>query len=198
MILKPAATIGAVAVVVVLGFSAYRAYIGDETSLGEPSTPVHTADDLTQIVLSADEAPQGMGHDATTVGREVLLRPIVDRFGTNAGRAGSLPGFVSGMYSEFSTPSSGVLSWGAIFDTVEHAQGALDLYDDEVRSETGHALNNVEPAELGDEGRHYYDDDVTHVYLWRVGTLVMAAANFGDVDPETLLAIADTMDDRAH
>jgi len=200
MTMKPAAAIGAIAIVAVLGITAYQVFIGGEAGLGGPSTRVLTADDLPQIVLSAADAPTGMELDQT-VGEpgDVLLRPIVDRTDANVQRAASQPGFVEGLYSEFSNPTSGVLSWAALFDTVEHAQAAVALYDEEVRSDTGHALTTVEEVALGDEGSHYTsDDDVTQVYLWRVGTMVMAVANFGEVDPEELSAIAQTMDDRAH
>ena len=200
MTMKPAVMIGAIAIVAVLGITAYRAFLGGETDIGGPSTRMLTADDLPQIVLSASEAPAGMGHDRTVDDPdEVLLRPIVDRSsGANVQRALSQPGFVAGLYSEFSNPTSGVLSWAALFDTVEHAVSAVALYDEEVRSETGHALIVVTDAGLGDEGSHYTDaEGVTHVYLWRVGTLVTAVANFGDVDPEELRSIAETVDARA-
>ena len=54
---------------------------------------------------------------------------------------------------------------------------------------------------LGDEGAFYSDGDDpefnAQVYLWRVGNLVLAAATYGDFDPDQLGELAEGMDDRA-
>src|SRR5918992_2302125 len=45
MTMKPAVMIGAIAIVAILGITAYRAFLGGETGIGGPSTRVLTAHD---------------------------------------------------------------------------------------------------------------------------------------------------------
>src|SRR5687767_11234303 len=76
MTMKPAAMIGAIAIIAVLGISAYQLFLGGGAGLGGPSTRVVTADDLPTIVLTAENAPDGLAVDATETGLPALVTPI--------------------------------------------------------------------------------------------------------------------------
>jgi hypothetical protein len=201
MTMKPAATIVGIAAAIVVGIAAYQSLWGGP-SIGGPADPrIVSAAELPDIVLAADGAPEGMNHDGTYDGARVLIRPIISVEGADAVPYLEQPGFVDGRYSEFSNERAGVLSWAALFETVGDAETALDVYVTEVRSPDGYGLTTSAEAELGDEGAFYSDGDDpefdAQVYLWRVGNLVMAAATYGDFDPDELGQIAQGMDDRA-
>lgn len=199
MTMKPAAMMVGLAAVIIMGIAAYQFVSGGGPSIGGPPVRVLTADDLPTIVLGPTDAPTGMDYDATETGADVLLMPIV-RGDPNVEQIRNQPGFVDARASEFSDPTSGVLSWAAIFETVEDAERSLALYVDEVMAEEGHGLGPGVPAGFGDEGSYYGGEpsDATQVYLWRVGSLVLATATFGEFDPDELRSIAEGMDDRAH
>jgi RNA polymerase sigma factor (sigma-70 family) len=144
--------------------------------------------------------PIGPDYDVTREGTRVLIRPIISVDGVDAVPYLEQPGFVDGRYSEFSNDQSGLLFWAALFETVEDAERALPLYVEEVQSEDGHGLRSRVDVELKDEGAHYDDEDPARdaqVYLWRVGNLLLAAATYGDFDPDELRSVAERMDDNA-
>lgn len=202
MSMKPATTLVAVTIIAALGIAAYQfLWVGGR--IGTPSEPrMVAASELPEIVMNADQAPPGMNLDGIyTEGNDVRLRPIFSVDGPNAEAALDLPGFAAGRYTEFSDEQAGVLSWGALFTTPEDAERAMALYADDVQSAEGYGLTSRVDAGLGDEGAFYSDGDDpefnAQVYLWRVGNLVLAAATYGDFDPDQLGELAEGMDDRA-
>jgi hypothetical protein len=195
---KPAMTVLGIAAAAVVALAAFQILAGGG-GVGGPR--VITADDLPAIVLPADQGPEGMQHDITYDDERILLRPIISVTGTDAVEPYlEQPGFVAGRYTEFSHSTAGLLSWAALFESAEDAQRSLDLYIEEVESEAGYGLGDRADLAFGDEGS-FWDDDAPEndiqVILWRSGTLVMAAATFGDFDPDELRTIAEQMDDRA-
>jgi hypothetical protein len=141
-----------------------------------------------------------MQHDNTYDDERVLLRPIISVTGTDAIDYLEQPGYVAGRYTEFSHETAGLLSWAILFDTVADAQRSLNLYIGEVESEAGYGLGNRADLTFGDEGGFWDDDDPENdvqVILWRSGTLVMAAATYGDFDAGQLRSIAAEMDESA-
>jgi len=202
MITKPAATLLALAVVATLGVAAYQLIWAGGNLGGPPEPRIVAASELPEIVMNADDAPAGMDLDGIFSDRnEVLLRPIMSVEGADAAPYTQQPGFLAGRYTEFSGEEAGVLSWAALFATPEDADQALQLYMDEVTSDDGYGLNSEEDIALGDEGAFYSDGNDpafnAQVYLWRVGNLVLAAATYGDFDPDQLGQLAEGMDDRA-
>jgi len=76
MTMKPAVTLVAIAAVAVLGIGAYRFILGGEMGLGGPPDRVLTADDLPHIVLTEENAPDGLIVDATDDGAPALVTPL--------------------------------------------------------------------------------------------------------------------------
>lgn len=202
MTMKPAAALLAVTLIAAMGIAAYQ-LIWAGGNLGGPSEPrIVTTSELPEIVMNADETPPGMNLDGIYTERnDVLLRPVVSVTGADAAPYTQQPGFLAGRYAEFSDERAGVLSWAALFETPADADRALELYVEEVQSETGYALTSAADVELGDEGAFYSDGSDpafnAQVYLWRLGNLVLAAATYGDFDPDQLGQLAEGMDDRA-
>jgi hypothetical protein len=197
MTMKPALTVLGIAAAAIVGFAAFQILAGG----GGVGTPRGiTADDLTAIVIAPDDPPPGMGHDRTNDTDAVLLRPVISVTGLEAVPYLEQPGYVAGRYTEFSDPTAGLLSWAVLFESGEDAQRSLDLYIDEVESAAGYGLGNRADLDFGDEGGFWDDDDPENdvqVVLWRSGNLVMAAATYGDFDPDELRSIAEQMDSRA-
>jgi len=201
MVMKPAAAMLGLAAVIVLGVAAYQLFLPRSPGIGGPTVRVPTADDLPAIVVPADKAPAGMQHDNTYDDERILIRPIISVTGTDAIPYLEQPGFVAGRYTEFSDATAGLLSWAALFETPADAERSLKLYVAEVESEQGYGLGNRADISFGDEGGFFDDDDpenTAQVVLWRSGNLVMAAATYGEFDPDELRSIAEGMDDRAH
>ena len=202
MTMKPAATLLALAIVGAVGVAAYQ-LIWAGGNLGGPSEPrIIAASELPHIVMNEEETPPGMNLDGIYTERDdVLLRPVVSVAGADAAPYTQQPGFLAGRYTEFSDEQAGVLSWAALFATPEDADRALEVYAEEVQSDAGHGLASAADVELGDEGAFYSDGSDpafnAQVYLWRLGNLVMAAATYGDFDPDQLGKLAEGMDDRA-
>jgi hypothetical protein len=196
MTMKPAMTVLGVAAVAIVAITAFQILSGG--GVGAPRAV--TADDLPAIVLPADDGPEGMRHDNTYDDERVLLRPIISVTGTDAIPYLEQPGFVAGRYTEFSHSTAGLLSWAVLFETAEDAQRSLELYVEEVESEEGYGLTKRDDLAFGDEGGFFdHDDpaDTAQVVLWRSGNLVMAAATYGEFDPDELRSIAEQMDSRA-
>ena len=195
MTTKPAAlTVLGIAAVAILALAAYQMLAGGG---GIGASRVITAEDLPEIVTATGEQPTGMGHDTTFDDERILLRPIISVQGTDAIPYLEQPGYVAGRYTEFSSDIAGLLSWAALFETVEDAQRSLALYVEEVQADEGYALDNRTEIDLGDEGAFYDATDPsneTQVILWRSGNLVMAAATYGNFDPGALRSVAEDMD----
>jgi hypothetical protein len=201
MTMKPAATIVGIAAAIVIGVAAYQ-YVWGGPSIGGPAEPrIVSASELPDIVLAAEDPPDDMRYDGTHRGADTLMRPIISVEGTSLEAYRDQPGFVAGRYTEFSNERAGVLSWATLFETVDDAELALSVYVSEVQSVDGYGLRTRTEVALGDEGAFYSDGDDpefnAQVYLWRAGNLVMAAATYGDFDPDQLGQIAEGMDDRA-
>jgi hypothetical protein len=197
---KLAVMVVGLAAVIILGIAAYQLIPGGGLRIGGPETArTVTVAELPGIVLAANQAPEGMTHDGTYQGRDTLLRPIISVQGADAAPYIEQPGFVDGRYSEFSDGVSGLLSWAALFESVEDAERARGLYAGELQSPDGYALDTVEAIELGDAGSYYDADaqDSVQVYLWRVENLVLAAATYGEFDSDRLRSIAEQTDVRA-
>ena len=197
MTMKPAMTVLGIAAVAVAALVAFQ-IVGGGGGVGAPR--VLTADDLPDIVIAPGEQPDGMGHDSTYDDERILIRPIVSVQGTDAIPYLEQPGFVAGRYTEFSDDRAGLLSWAALYETPEDAQRGLALYAEEVQSEVGYGLGDRLGVDLGDEGAFYDDvdpEDDAQVYLWRNGSLLMAAATYGDFDSTELRAVAEQMDEAA-
>lgn len=216
MRLQPAASILAVATVVILAIGAYLAFSGNNiggppTLTPEPSRTI-TAADLATIVLADTEAPEGMRHDDTVNGVPALIRPFNGVTDEDSAAALTQAGFVEGRYAEFSGDPGALLSWAALFETVEDAERSLALYETEIEADKGYGLGAGTDADIGDEGAYFEGDSVlnaggtgpvgptvhTRVYLWRIGPLVLAAGSHGDFSADDLRAVAEEMDARAH
>jgi hypothetical protein len=198
MTMKPAMTVLGIAAVAIVGLVTFQILAGGG-GIGAPR--VITADDLPDIVIAPGEQPDGMGHDSTYDDERILIRPIISVQGVDAIPYLEQPGFVAGRYTEFSNDQAGLLSWAALYETPGDAQRGLALYVDEVQSEAGYGLGNRVEIDLGDEGAFYDDvdpEDDAQVYLWRNGSLLMAAATYGDFDPEVLRTVAEQMDTDAN
>jgi hypothetical protein len=191
MATKLVATILAIGAAIVIGVAAFQVVSSGANV---------DASELPDIVVAPANAPEGMDHDGTEVGRETLVRPIISVELAAANEFMDQPGFVAGRYTEFSHERAGMLSWAVLFETVEEAETALGVYVTEVQSPDGYGLVSRAEVELGDEGAFYSGGDPefnAQVYLWRLGNLVLAAATYGEFDAERLRAIAEGMDDRA-
>ena len=146
------------------------------------------------IVLSAKQPPSGTEFNSSVEGHDSRTAIVItDRTAEFLG----LPGFVDGQVRQFSGDGGAVLSMALVFDTVEHAEDAFDLYLDELESEDGYALPS-EPAGLGDEGVCATGQVPTTlgeetICLWRNGVRVLAAGGAH----EELLTVAEGMDARA-
>ena len=201
MTMKPVTMVLGVVAVIVVGIAAYQYSVGG-LSIGGPGEPrIVAANELPGIVLTADDAPDGMTFDGTYRGLDTLTRLPASLDDTTDDRFLEQPGFVAGMYTEFSHERAGLLSWAALFATVEDAELALSVYETEAQSAAGYGMTTRVEAELGDEGA-YFGDGIdpefnAQIYLWRAGNLLLATASYGEFDSGELGQIAQEMDDRA-
>jgi hypothetical protein len=199
MTMKPAATIGAIAIVAVLGIAAYQVFLGGETGIGGPATRVFTADDLPNIVLTAENAPDGWTVDATETGDEALVTPL-----RPGGAFIDQSAFVDALLTHLNdTETGGYVSYAALFETVPDGEAAFDYLADEHGEAGWGMVRSPDDPGLGDEsatftGAAYDIFERNEVHLWRVGNLVLAAVGVGDFDAAQVRAMAELMDDRAH
>jgi hypothetical protein len=199
MTMKPAVMIGAIAIVAVLGITTYRFIVGGETGLGDPPDRVLTAADLPTIVLTEDNALDGLTVDATESGVTALVTPV-----RPGGPSIDQSAFVDALMTNLnSTETGGYVSWAALFETSADAEVAFDfLVDEHAEAGWGMQRSTVDPG-LGDEsasftGAAYDIFERNQVHLWRVDNLVLAAVGVGDFDEDQVRAIAELMDERAH
>ena len=199
MTMKPAATIGAIALVAVLGLAAYQVFVGGETGIGGPPTRVLTADDLPTIVLTSENAPEGFTVDSTDSGDEALVAPL-----RPGGPFIDQSAFVDALMTNLnSTETGGFVSWAALFETPADAEVAFDYLAAEHGEAGWGMLRSPADPGLGDEsatftGPAYDIFDRNEVHLWRVGNLVLAAVGVGDFNSDQLGSMAELMDERAH
>jgi hypothetical protein len=198
MTMKPAATLVAIAAVAVLGVAAYRFVLGGDIGLGGPPDRVLTTGDLPRIILTEENAPDGLTVDATDDGAPALVTPL---------RAGGpvldQSAFVDALITNLnSTATGGYVSYAALFETDADAEVAFDyLVAEHTDAGWGMQRSTVDPG-LGDEsatftGAAYDIFERNEVHLWRVDNLVLAAVGVGDFDADQVRSIAELMDDRA-
>jgi len=158
-------------------------------------TPMPRAVDLVAIVVAKGAPPSGLVHDNTVEGPTALVRLVVSR---RASQFSALDGFTAGRYSEFSGERGVLLSLGLLFDTVDNAERAFDLYLDELLSDEGYGAGSGIEAGLGGEGTCAEFDNPAlgglheNACIWRNGNLVLAAG--GTLAPEEIHSIAEGMD----
>jgi hypothetical protein len=155
--------------------------------------------DLAGIVLAPDAPPPGISNDTVVEGTPVLTRVVIS--GRDAEFL-ALGGFAAGRYAQFSGDGGLLLSLGLVFDTVGDAEGAFDLFLDELQSDEGYGVGTggVE-AGLGEAGTCAGFDNPAlgglheNACLWRQGTLVLLAG--GTLEPDAIHSIAEGMEARA-
>jgi len=205
MKLKPAAPIFGVAAVVVLAILAWQMFLSPNVGDADPSpTPrLFSEADLPTIVLTENNAPEGLTVDNTESGRGALLTPL-----RPGGEIFDLNAFADGLMTNLeSTDTGGYVSWAALFETAADAEAAFDLIVDEHGSEEGWGMDRSagDPG-LGQEsatftGAAYDIFDTNIVHVWRAGNLVLAAVAVGELaegeaNADRLLSLAELMDDR--
>jgi hypothetical protein len=163
---------------------------------GPADEPLIESADLERIVLTADDAPPGMAHDEMEVGTDAADSIMIT---SRADQALELAGFVDGRDSFFSGDGF-LLSWATVFETVEHAEAAFDLYAAEFGDPEAYGFDAAPGSGPGDEGM--CDQGFVaatgaeeSICLWRLGNAVMAAG--GAMTPDEIRAIADEMIARA-
>ena len=196
--MKPAAALAAMAVVAIVGITAYQFIRGDEPRLGGTPDPVFTADDLANIVLTQRNAPDGFIVDGTESGESALTTPT-----RPGGQDIDQSAFVDALLTNLdSTETGGYVSYAALFETGADAEVAYDFLVAE-HAEAGWGMQPTDGPALGDEsttftGAAYDIFETNQVHLWRVGNLVLAAVGVGDFDADRVRSMAEMMDDRAH
>jgi hypothetical protein len=212
---KTAAPFLGVAAVAILALAAYQLWgpgVGGSDESASPTPRAITAGDLPSIVLSADLPTGWTLEDTVSANSKIILYPTRSAAGSDRaiGVVGTL---VGGQANEFSGPAGAgaYVSWVALFDTAEHAQRALEIYLPDFESADGWGLEPATLPALGDESHLF--SGATHrfvagppgteavpsrIYIWRVGTLLLAAGGFFDYDEATLRSVALEMDARTH
>jgi hypothetical protein len=212
---KTAAPFLGVAAVAILALAAYQLWgpgVGGPHESASPTPRAVTAGDLASIV-PGDDLPSGWTLDNTiTANSSVILYPTRSVGGADQalGVVGTL---VGGQANEFTGPPEGGVytAWVALFDTPADAQRALQIYLPDFESADGWGLSPATVPALGDESHVFSgttlrliagpagtDPVPSQIYIWRVGSLLLAAAGFFDYDAATLQSVALAMNDRAH
>jgi hypothetical protein len=154
---------------------------------------------LSAILVPPDAPPPGVAHDYS-VGEsaDVRLRPMVSSRGAEFL---GVDGFSYGRYEAFSGDAGLLMSLAMVFDSVEHAEAAYDLYLDELLSDEGYAATGAVAPGFGDDGTCAEFDNPSmggiheHACLWRNLRLVLIAG--GTLPPAEIRAIAEGMNARA-
>jgi hypothetical protein len=206
MKLKPATPFLGVATVVLLAIAAYQLFGGNVGGPGAPAPTPRTfvEPDLPSLILTRDNAPEGMIVDNTTIGtvaRDTPFRP--------GGPVMPATGFIDALMTNLnSTEAGGFVTWSALYETEAQAEAAFDALVNEHESALvgwGLVPSTTAPG-LGDESVLYdgaaYDFDDARIYLWRVNNVLLAAVavDVAAVDSavaDQLRGIAEGMDARA-
>ena len=206
----PVVRVIAVAAVLLIALGLFLAY--GRQNIGEESVgpPVFATDDLTGIVVWDDTAPPGWTLDSLiTTPADVLAIPVRTMDGEAWRAQGAMDDYVGGRYTDFTGEDAAFISWAIVFETAEAADGAFDLYRNELESPDGWGLGAGEAATLGDEGVLVSGDTTAltgdgggdpvpmQLYLWRAGNMLMATGGWFEVDADELRSVAQAMDDRA-
>jgi hypothetical protein len=203
MKLKPAAPMLGVAAVVLLAIAMFQ-FVGGNVGGPSPTPTPRTfsAEDLSRIVASEDDPPNGMSFARSNSGPVALvveLRP--------GGPAIDQSAFVDALVNYFDASDQadgygGYVSWSALFETEADAEVAYDFIVTEHESEEGWGMaRDPDDPGLGDESVSYtgaaYDWTASHTILWRVDNLLLAAVGVENYDAALVRSVADAMNDRA-
>jgi hypothetical protein len=169
-----------------------------------------TAKQVPDIVLQADEAPEGTRAVVGAGGEQDL-----DTFAVDAAEREALvaDGFVSGYVAYFAPeayfdPEQFVdddsISFqviAGVFETADGASSSLRRFLGDLRDRQLAEAADVAVPELGDEsyglsGSSPADGSSLLVYLWRRDNLILVLSGSGPVEPATMLSAARTMADR--
>jgi hypothetical protein len=191
------------------GLAAWFAVVAIACS--SPERGSFTTEQLPDIVLQADEAPDGTREVAGAGGEQDL-----DTFAVDAAEREALvaDGFVSGYVAYFAPeayfdPQEFVdedsISFqviAGVFETPDGASSSLRRFLGDLRDRQLTEAAAVSVPELGDEsyglsGSSPGDGSPLLVYLWRRGNLILVLSGSGPVEPAAMLAAAQTMADRA-
>jgi hypothetical protein len=174
-----------------------------------PADPSAPADhpDLAEIVLQADEAPEGT-RQVEGVGGEQDL----DTFARDADERAALveDGFVSGYVSYFAPEAyfdpeelvgrddASYQVIAGLFEDADGASSSLHRFMGDLRDRQLDGAEEVGAPELGDEsfgltGRSARDGSDVSVLLWRDGNVLLVVVASGAVDEGTLARAARTM-----
>jgi hypothetical protein len=173
---------------------------GDAGSAATAATSpaaAYTSDDLSNILVSEDTAPEGKSVEPGDVGRAALILPLPP-----SGPAIDDGAFVDARTTRIGhTMTGGYTSWAALFETAADAQEAFEFLASQHEADEGWGLNAMEPdADLAEDSVWYTGAygpwDSAGIYFWRESNLLLAAIGVGDYDPEVLLSIAEGMDGR--
>jgi hypothetical protein len=209
MKLKPATPFLGVATVVLLAIAAYQLFGGNVGGPSPTPTPTPTPrtfvePDLPSLILTRDNAPEGMIVDNTTIGTVALNTPFQP-----GGPVMPATGFIDARMTNLnSTEAGGFVTWSALYETEAQAEAAFDALVNEHESALvgwGLVPSTTAPG-LGDESVLYdgaaYAFDDARIYLWRANNLLLAAVavDVAAVDSDMTARvdeIADVMDQRA-
>jgi len=172
---------------------------GPHATTGQTQAPASTPPiDLAAIVVSPDEPPLGMGHDAIIGGRDTLTLVVVS--GRNAAFA-ALDGFVDGRATTFSGDAGALLSMVLVFEPSIHGDLAYHEYGKELNAATGYNFDGARVEGLGFENvcgtgtNPLLGGLVESICLWRAGGLVLAVG--GPLPLADVQTIAEEMHARA-
>ena len=173
------------------------------TAQSSPSASVapkaYTADDLPNIVVSQDAAPEGLTVERGDSGNAALVLPLPP-----GGNPIDDSTFVDALTTRIGhTMTGGYTSWTALFETATDAERAFDFIAAAHEADAGWNLVPLDQdVELTADGARHYSGpygpwDAASIYFWRQGNLLLAAIGVGDFYPDVTRTIAHTMDDRA-
>ncbi len=200
------------ALVATFGVAAVAAFVALAVQLGIGPTGIGgpraiTADELGTIVANDTNTPGTWGQTLDQSGEATLATPM------RSTATVQLDGFIDGRTTEMCGsdapgPTACILAWVALFETVDDARAAFAFYTAELESADGWNIppdSRLEPTDLGDEAILYTDvqdpavdgANLTGMYFWRQGNLVLAVVGVADMELEAVRAIADDMQARA-
>ncbi len=178
--------------------------IGSPVGIGGP--PAIEAADLPRIVANASNTPGEWNQSLDEGGVPSLRTPM------RSSRAGPVAGFVDGRTTEMCrVDASGnetdcTLAWVALYGTDQQAGDAMALVIGEFESADGWGIppgSGEAVSGLGNEATLYRDVQdptgprLTAIFLWREGSLLMAASGVDGMPLDRIRAIADQMQTRA-
>lgn len=161
------------------------------------SEATYSADDLQSIVVSAQNAPDGLTVELGDSGQTALVLPLPP------GATIDDSAFHDALTTRIShTMTGGYTSWTAVFATSADAQEAFELIAELHESDAGWGLQAQPPdLDLAEDAVQYAGAygpwDTAGIYFWREENLLLAALGVGDFHADVLQSIAEGMDARA-